>query len=145
MNTDSYWLTNGGSCVNADNSKDACESDNNPNGKGVWVASANVCCYSENASQTCCSAISPSKFWVNNACVACVDDSNKTNCESDNNCTYINGGGRGVWVAKGTVGASSDTCCHSQQSSETCCHALCPSGSDCKWTNNSCKVIACNN
>ena len=101
MNNDSYWLA-GGSCVNTDNSKAACESDNNPKGKGVWVASANVCCYNENASQICCSAISPSKFWVNNACVACVDDSNKTNCESDNNCTFKNGGGRGVWVAKGT-------------------------------------------
>ena len=101
MNNDSYWLA-GGSCVNTDNSKAACESDNNPKGRGVWVASANVCCYNENASQTCCSAISPSKFWVNNACVACVDDSNKANCESTNNCTFQNGGGRGVWVAKGS-------------------------------------------
>ena len=103
MNNDNYWLTkDGGSCVNADNSKDACESDNNPNGKGVWVASANVCCYNENASQTCCNALSPSKFWVNNACVACVDDSNETNCQSENNCTFKNGGGKGVWVPKGS-------------------------------------------
>lgn len=102
MNNDNYWLTNGGSCVNADNTKDSCESDNNPKGKGKWVASANVCCYNENASQVCCSAISPSKFWVNNACVACVDDSNKANCESDNNCTFKNGGGKGVWVPKGS-------------------------------------------
>ena len=150
MNNDSYWLTNGGSCVNADNSKDACESDNNPDGKGVWVASANVCCYNENVSQTCCSAISPSKFWVNNACGACLDDSNKTNCESEDNCIFKNSGGRGLWIAKGTKGtgtytASSDTCCHSQGASETCCYALCPSGSDCKWENDACTVIGCSN
>ena len=147
MNNDSYWLTNGGSCVNADNSKDACESDNNPNGKGVWVASANVCCYNENASQTCCSAISPSKFWVNNACVACVDDSNETNCKSENNCTYKNGGDRGVWLAKGTLGASSDICCHSQQDAEPCCYIPCTTAGGrlrCTWENNACTITECN-